>query len=50
MPVDPRLTADCEKPVRGGATNLDITEAYLKRGVALEECTDRMRAIRELSN
>lgn len=47
VPVDPRLTADCEFPTRKGNTNADIAEAYIQRGSALQKCTERMRIIRQ---
>lgn len=47
MPVDPRLTKDCDIPMLQGDTWRDLAEAYVERGNALLECTDRMRAIRE---
>jgi len=47
VPIDPRLTRDCAYPELRGDTWRDLADAYAERGVALQECTDRMRAIRE---
>lgn len=46
VPVDPRLTVDCKVPEVRGDTWRDLASAYLERGEALEECTQRMRVIR----
>jgi hypothetical protein len=46
---NPLLTRDCEYPVLDGdnATYRDIVLLAEKRGMALKECTDRMRTLRE---
>lgn len=49
MPIDPRLTVDCDKPELMGDTWRDIGALAVERGAALEECTDRMRVIRSES-
>ena len=43
----PALTIDCQYPMIEGKTWGDLAIAYEKRGAALKECTDRMRAIRK---
>lgn len=48
VPVSPHLTRDCDYPVIEGETWRDLALAYERRGEALKECTDRMRAVRGL--
>lgn len=43
----PALTKDCDYPAMTGDKWKDLAEAYVNRGAALRECSDRMRAIRE---
>ena len=44
---DSALTRDCDHPEMMGDKWRDLGEAYVLRGEALDECTARMRAIRE---
>lgn len=46
VPVDERLTRDCDIPEMYGETWRDLAEAYIDRGQALRDCNDRMNAIR----
>jgi hypothetical protein len=46
VPVDPILARDCDKPQMQGDLWIDMAEAYVLRGEALDECTARMRALR----
>lgn len=48
-PLDPRLTADCERPVLDGETWRDVGMLAIEQDAALQKCTDRMRAIREVA-
>ena len=43
----PALTINCAYPVLEGNTWGDLAVAYEKRGAALKECSERMKAIRE---
>lgn len=43
---DPGLTTDCDYPVAAQPTPREVLKGYLARGKALQDCTDRMRAIR----
>lgn len=40
------LTADCAYPVITGDTYREALRAYEQRGLALRECTARLRALR----
>jgi hypothetical protein len=41
------LTKDCERPVVGGKTYRDAIVLAVEQDKALQECTDRLRAIRK---
>lgn len=49
VPVDPTLARDCGRPGLEGDTWRDLAEAYVERGAALDECTERMREVRGMS-
>ena len=48
VPVPEELTGDCHKPERASNLVSDVVDAYNARGDAIDECTRRMRKIREL--
>lgn len=47
LPPSPALTRDCLCPLFEGETWRDLSEAYLQCKAIAEDCTDRMRKIRE---
>lgn len=47
--IDPRLTAPVERPVLQGETNRDIWRLALDQAEAIEDCADRIDAIRSLT-
>ena len=47
--MDSRLTAPCERPELQGGTNRDVWRLAIEQVEALEDCADRMDAIRELT-
>lgn len=44
---DAELTRDCERPPIGGRTYRELGKLAVAQDRALEECTARMRALRE---
>ncbi len=48
MPVqiDPRLTRGCDKPELKGDTWRDVGVLAVEQKAAIDECSERMRAIR----
>ena len=47
--VDSRLTAPCERPVLGGATNRDVWVLAIEQAEALDDCSERMDVLRRLT-
>lgn len=46
-PLNPGLTKDCDRPELHGNTYRDVFDLAIRRGQALEDCTDRMRTLRK---
>lgn len=46
LPADPVIARDCSKPTIEGDLVRDLGKAYLERGKAIDECNDRLRALR----
>ena len=44
---DPRLTEDCQHPAMQGETYGDLAVLALEQARSLEECTARMKALRQ---
>ena len=47
VPPNPELTKDCDYPKLQGETYRDAINLTVRRGQALEDCTDRMRSLRK---
>ena len=47
--MDSRLTAPCERPELQGSTNRDVWRLAIEQQEALEDCAERMDAIRGLT-
>ena len=48
--VSPLLLAACNIPEMQGDTWGHLAEAYLERGISLEECNSRLEAVRKLQD
>lgn len=47
MKPDASLTKPCDRPELQGETYRDLVESYLARGKAIDECNDRLEALRQ---
>lgn len=47
--LDSRLTAPIERPVLQGDTNRDVWRLAIEQAEVIDECAERINAIRELS-
>jgi len=47
--IDSRLTAPVEQPQLQGRTNRDVWRLAIEQREVIEDCADRMRAMRELT-